>query len=118
MDWIQVTLEDDVEVLADSSSDKQYSYLSRMFRWLKTLLPNVVDEPYTADSMVGSCVHYTATTCLAEALAALEVCLSHQGLPTEQGCMTIMLSCGAQRIRSLDSKTIHLHSGVVAVVCV
>ena len=54
MDWIQVTLEDDVEVLADSSSDKQYSYLSRMFRWLKRLLPHVVEEPYTADSMVGS----------------------------------------------------------------
>ena len=85
VDWIQVTLEDDVEMLADSSSDKQYSYLSRMFRWLKRLLPNVVEEPYTADSMVGSYVHETTA-------------------PTEQGSMTTMLSCGAQQLCVLDPR--------------
>ena len=116
VDWIKVTLEDDVEVLADSSSDKQYSYLSRMFRWLKRLLPNVVDEPYTADSMVGSWVHQSAPTCLGEALAAVGLCLSHQGLPTDQGCTMTILSCGAQRLCSFKSTPIKFLCGVAAVV--
>ena len=106
VDWIQVTLEDDVEVLADSSSDKQYSYLSRMFRWLKRLLPNLVDEPYTADSMVGSCVHQTTPTCLGKALAAVCSCLLHQGLPPRRGCMTTIELRGSA---DLQSKTIHRH---------